>query len=67
MLTILTIAQARSANWTAEAGKYEVKVGASSRDIRQTASFELESDLISKKESVALVPKVDIHELSLAR
>jgi beta-glucosidase len=52
-----------SSSWVAEAGKYTVKLGASSRDIRQTASFDLEGDLIVKKESVALVPKVTINEL----
>ncbi len=56
-----------SSSWIAEAGRYDVKVGASSRDIRQTASFELESEQIAKKESVALVPKVDINELNPAR
>jgi len=38
-----------SSTWTAEAGRYEVKVGASSRDIRQTASFTLPEDLVVKK------------------
>ncbi len=55
-----------SSSWIAEAGKYTVKVGASSRDIRQTASFELESEQITKKESVSLAPKADIHELKPA-
>jgi beta-glucosidase len=52
-----------SSSWVAEAGKYDVKVGASSRDIRQTASFTLDKDLTVKKESVALVPKTKINEL----
>jgi beta-glucosidase len=52
-----------SSTWIAEAGKYEVKIGASSRDIRQTASFLLEKDLVVKKESVALVAKVTINEM----
>jgi beta-glucosidase len=52
-----------SSSWIAEAGKYDVKIGASSRDIRQTASFRLDKDLIVKKESAALVPKTKINEL----
>ncbi len=52
-----------ASSWMAEAGKYEVRVGASSRDIRQTASFSLDNDLTVKKESAALAPKVGINEL----
>jgi len=52
-----------SSSWVAEAGNYHVKIGSSSRDIRQTAAFELESEQIVKKESAALAPKVDINEL----
>jgi beta-glucosidase len=52
-----------SSSWIAEAGKYNVKIGASSKDIRQTASFLLPNDLVVKKESVAFVPKTKINEL----
>ncbi len=52
--------------WIAEAGKYAVKIGASSRDIRQTASFLLESPLTVKKESAALVARETINELRRA-
>jgi beta-glucosidase len=52
-----------TSSWIAEAGKYEVKVGASSRDIRQTASFTLDNDLIVKKENAALVSRTKINEL----
>jgi beta-glucosidase len=52
-----------SSSWIAEAGKYEVRIGASSRDIRQAASFNLDRDLIVKKESVALVPKIGDRQL----
>jgi beta-glucosidase len=55
-----------TSSWIAEAGKYTVKIGSSSRDIRQTASFGLDSDLIAKKESKALAPKVTIGELKPA-
>jgi beta-glucosidase len=56
-----------ASSWIAEAGKYEVRVGASSRDIRQTASFSLDSDLIVKKESAALTSKTKINELKKGR
>ena len=52
-----------SSSWVAEAGKYQVKIGASSRDIRQTASFDLDKELTVKKDSIALVPKALINEL----
>lgn len=52
-----------SSSWIADSGKYEVKIGASSRDIRQTASFMLPNDLVVKKESVAFVPNTKIDEL----
>jgi beta-glucosidase len=50
-------------SWVAEAGTYTVKIGASSKDIRQTASFTLGRDLTVNKESLALVPAVRIDEL----
>jgi beta-glucosidase len=56
-----------ASSWIAEAGKYEVKIGASSRDIRQKASFKLDRDLVVKKESVALVPKAGINEMKPIR
>jgi beta-glucosidase len=49
--------------WVADAGTYTVKIGASSKDIRQTASFNLGNDITVKKESVALLPKEKIDEL----
>jgi beta-glucosidase len=52
-----------SSSWIAEAGKYEVMIGASSRDIRQSTSFSLAKDLTVKKESVSLMPKEKINEL----
>jgi beta-glucosidase len=52
-----------TSSWLAEAGKYDVKVGASSRDIKLTGSFTLAKDLIVKKESVSLLPKEKIAEL----
>lgn len=52
-----------SSSWIADAGKYTVKIGASSKDIRLTAQFSLPGNLTVRKESVALVPKVKINEL----
>ncbi len=52
-----------SSTWVAEAGKYVVKIGASSEDIRQSASFTLARDLKVKKVTVSLVPKEVINEL----
>ncbi|MGB8492374.1 MAG: glycoside hydrolase family 3 N-terminal domain-containing protein [Bacteroidales bacterium] len=49
--------------WVAEAGSYTVKVGASSADIRQTATFDLGRDLTVKKEMPALLPQEKINEL----
>ena len=50
-------------SWIAESGKYNIKIGASSKDIRLNASFTLAKDLTVKKESVSLIPKEKINEL----
>ncbi|MBN1569081.1 MAG: glycoside hydrolase family 3 C-terminal domain-containing protein [Acidobacteria bacterium] len=52
-----------TSSWIAEAGTYIIKIGASSRDIRRTASFDLDSELAVKKESKALAPKGGINEM----
>ncbi len=52
-----------SSSWVAEAGKYEVKIGASSRDIRQAASFSLGEELVVKKVNRALTPQREIRRL----
>ena len=49
--------------WVAEGGRYEVKLGASSADIRQTDSFTLAKSQVVKKEARALVPREKIVEL----
>jgi beta-glucosidase len=54
--------QASSA-WTIEAGRYQVKLGASSADIRQTTFFELPKEILVEKVSKALVPKQALDEL----
>jgi len=49
--------------WIADAGSYSVKIGASSKDIRQTGNFELARDLTVKKESRSLIPDRTINEI----
>ncbi|MBN1974983.1 MAG: glycoside hydrolase family 3 C-terminal domain-containing protein [Sedimentisphaerales bacterium] len=50
-----------SSSWIAENGNYVVKVGASSRNIKGTASFALDKELVVKKESKALSPQKQIN------
>ncbi|MEQ1796492.1 MAG: glycoside hydrolase family 3 C-terminal domain-containing protein [Lacibacter sp.] len=52
-----------STSWIAEAGKYTVKIGASSINIKQTANFNLAKELVVEKCFKVLVPKVEINEL----
>jgi beta-glucosidase len=49
--------------WIAEAGNYSVKIGTSSTDIKQTASFNLSKELKVKTESKSLIPSEKISEL----
>jgi beta-glucosidase len=49
--------------WIAAAGKYTVKIGNSSLDIKQTASFELAKTINVKTESKSLIPTEKISEL----
>jgi beta-glucosidase len=50
-------------SWVADAGKYTVKIGASSTDIKQKASFSLAKDIVVEKDHKALSPQVKIDEL----
>ncbi|HUB61966.1 MAG TPA: glycoside hydrolase family 3 C-terminal domain-containing protein [Puia sp.] len=52
-----------STSWIAGAGEYTVKVGASSADIRQTATFTVPADVVVEKDHKVLVPQVQIDEL----
>lgn len=52
-------------SWIADAGKYEVKIGSSSRTIAETASFKLAKDITVEKVNKALVPEQAINELKL--
>jgi len=56
----------KSTSWIAEAGKYSVKIGASSQNIKQTAGFTLARDIIVEKDHKVLVPQQPIHELKPA-
>ncbi len=50
-------------SWVAEAGKYTVNIGASSSDIKQSASFNLPKELVVEKDQHAMAPQVNINEL----
>lgn len=49
--------------WIADAGEYKVKIGASSRDIAKTVSFNLAKTIVTEKTHPALTPQVAIDEL----
>lgn len=50
-------------SWIADAGKYMVKIGASSTDIRQTGSFQFAKNLVVEICNKVLSPQVTINEL----
>lgn len=52
-----------TSSWIAEAGTYNLKVGASSNDIRQTASFKIAKELEAGKVTKALAPTREINKL----
>ena len=49
--------------WVADNGNYTVKIGSSSTDIKQTASFLLQKKIIVEKVNKALVPSVGLIEI----
>jgi len=49
--------------WVAEAGTYEVRVGASSEDIRGRGTFELEEEQVVEQLGPALEPRLPLDEL----
>jgi beta-glucosidase len=59
----LTSFDTNRASWIAESGKYEIKIGASSLDIKQVASFNMPKEIVVEKVSNQLIPKVAINEL----
>ncbi len=52
-----------SGSWIAEAGTYKVKIGASSRNIKQTASFNVAKEMIVEKDHKVLSPQTEINEM----
>jgi beta-glucosidase len=52
-----------SSSWVVESGNYIVKAGNSSLNIRQRASFEVNRDIVTEKDSPQLVPRLSINEL----
>ena len=53
-----------TSSWVAEAGNYEVRVGNSSVNIEQKASFNLKNELVVEKASNALAPPEEINKLT---
>jgi len=50
----------KTSSWVAEAGNYTIGVGSSSMNIEETATFQLEKELVVEKVSKALVPESPI-------
>jgi beta-glucosidase len=50
-------------SWIAQAGTYEVKIGASATDIKKTKKFDLAKTTVTEKVHAALQPQVAITEL----
>jgi len=63
----LTSFNTPTSSWDAESGKYTVKIGASSKDIRLNGSFRLKKYITVKYESIALAPIEKINELKPMR
>ena len=65
-LYIRSLASFRSgiSSWVADKGDYEVRIGASSKDIRQKASFSLQDEVIVEKVHDVLYPNFVMKELS---
>jgi beta-glucosidase len=54
----------KAAAWITEPGKYIVKIGASSLDIRSFSSFNVGKEIVVEKVTNMLTPKAPIKELS---
>ena len=50
-------------SWIAEAGKYTVKIAASSANIKQTGSFSLAKDIMVEKTHKVLLPQTAITDM----
>lgn len=53
-----------TSSWIVEAGDYEIKVGSSSKDIRQRPSFSVPKEIFVQKVSKALSPQVEFNKLT---
>jgi beta-glucosidase len=51
--------------WIADEGKYEVRIGSSSRAIEEKAPFKLAKDITVEKVNKALTPQVTINEMKM--
>ncbi len=51
--------------WVAESGTYDVRIGASTRDIRVEGIFELQDDIIVEKVNKTLSPSKMVNEISI--
>jgi beta-glucosidase len=52
--------------WVTDAGKYAVRIGSSSQDIRQTATFSVPKEIVVEKVHKVLVPETTITEMKAA-
>ncbi len=52
-----------ASSWIADAGTYTVKIGASSRDFRQTATFSMPTEIVVEKAHKSLAPSRTFNEL----
>ncbi|GAA3989915.1 beta-glucosidase [Mucilaginibacter dorajii] len=52
-----------SSSWIADAGRYQVKIGASSIDHRQVAAFTLPRDITVTRTAKVLAPQISISEI----
>ena len=48
--------------WIAEPGTYAIKIGASSKNIKQTASFNLNKEIVVEKDHKVLYLQIDINK-----
>jgi beta-glucosidase len=48
--------------WVADAGKYTIKIGASSEDIKQAADFTVAKEIVTQTVNKVLLPQVSINE-----
>ena len=51
-------------SWVVDAGKYMVKIGASSENIKLSAAFTVPKEIVVEKDHNALTPQVEINEFT---